>query len=140
MEMGFLEDPTEVESDVEVGLTPLIDVVFQLLVFFMLTSTFAAPALELVLPQLSGEPAAPEDTALLVEISEEGSIYLAGEPVGKEGIPDWLEAHLEKRPTLQSATLRVDAVTPYQRVLDVMHALSSSGIQEVHFIYEPVTP
>jgi len=140
MEMGFLEDPTEAESDVEVGLTPLIDVVFQLLVFFMLTSTFAAPALELVLPELSGDLGAPEDSALLVEISEEGAIYLDGEAVAVESLPGWLGAYLAERPSLPSATLRVDATTPYQRVLDVMHALSRNGIQEVHFVYEPGTP
>ena len=140
MEMGFLEDPTEAESDVEVGLTPLIDVVFQLLVFFMLTSTFAAPALDLVLPELSGDLDAPENTALLVEIPEGGELFLAGDAVALPNIPDWLGAYLQERPALQSATLRVDATTPYQRVLDVMHALSRNGIQEVHFVYEPVTP
>lgn len=138
MELGFLGDPTEGEGDVEVGLTPLIDVVFQLLVFFMLTSTFASPSLELVLPQLSGDLAAPESSSLRVEINAGGSVALEGEAVALERIPSWIGERLEGTPELKSASLRVDAATPYQRVLDVMQALSSNGIQEVHFIYEPV--
>lgn len=115
----------------EVGMTPLIDVVFQLLVFFMLTSTFVQPSLELNLPRLSQEQAiTEEDQSLRVEVSAEGSIHLNGEKVAS------LRKSVGSPPQKERARLFIDANTPYQKIAEVLRELGQAGVHQIQFVYE----
>ncbi len=68
----------------QVPLTPLIDVVFLLLVFFMLSSTFTrTESLELMLPKASSGQVASEGQLLQVYVSQDGSIFLGREKVNE---------------------------------------------------------
>jgi len=124
------------DTTVEIGLTPLIDVVFQLLVFFMVTSSFVAPSILLNLPQI--QAAATEDTsaAILVEIDEAGTIHIDGAAVTHETIHAAIAAaaKTKKQP---SVSLRADETTPYMVVSKTMEAVGEAGISTIHFIFEP---
>lgn len=135
MNAGFLNLDTIEEEEPSVGLMPLIDVVFQLLVFFMLTSTFASPALELVLPQISHEAEPAEATAWQVELNAEGLLAVEGAPVDGE-IEGALKRILSVDTERKNAALRADAAVPHGRVTEVLQALSSAGIEHVFFVYE----
>ena len=57
-------------------LTPMIDVVFQLLIFFMVTAVFAiTPGLDIKLPE-SEEPQAPEKENLFIVVDQDGNMKL----------------------------------------------------------------
>ena len=135
MSAGFLENMAPAESEVDIGLTPLIDVVFQLLVFFMLTSTFAAPALELMLPEVEAPVAQSEDSPLMVELDAEGQITVNGTPADQR-IAEVVRAVIAGQAEVPAASLRADRATPYERVTQVMHALSEAGIAQINFVYE----
>ncbi len=137
MNEDFLQDGMDPDESVEVGLTPLIDVVFQLLVFFMLTSSFTAPALQLLLPQLEAEDAGRVPEALLVEIEPAGGLYLNGQRLEREEIKAFVEGERQAEQSVEAAAIRADGKAPYERVLEVMQALSEAGIQQIHFVYEP---
>ena len=80
-----------------IGLTPLIDVVFILLVFFMLASSFLDwRAIDLQVPgsDLAG---ASMEGALLVQIRP-GGLRLSGEEVSLEALGARIERHLDLRP------------------------------------------
>lgn len=66
----------DLDQDAGIDLTPLIDVIFMLLIFFIMTTTFSKPVLDIVLPasETAEQPAerAPE---LIITVTAEGKIY-----------------------------------------------------------------
>ena len=66
---------------VELNMAPLIDIVFLLLLFFMLSSSFVRPAgIKITLPAARTAQTQPK-TALVISISEDSKIYLSGRKV-----------------------------------------------------------
>ena len=122
----------------DISVTPLIDVVFQLLVFFMLTSTFAAPALDLTLPQLNDNVSPSEPNAWSVEIDAMGTIMIEGTPASGDLTQQF--ANLAQSNEARTAVaLRADQATDHGIVLELMQALGDAGLSQVFFVYEPKT-
>ncbi len=107
-------------------IAPLIDIVFLLLVFFMLTSTFLVPeAIELELPESSSaEPV--ETTPVTVSLDDQGRLALNGEPIERERLRPALEALL-KRDADAPVTLKSDARTELQELLEIMDEIRAAG-------------
>ncbi|MEM9480690.1 MAG: biopolymer transporter ExbD [Verrucomicrobiota bacterium] len=64
----------------EIDLTPLVDVVFLLLIFFLVTSQFTQPTASLELP--AGRPGAkPDESAIRVELTSSGELFVNGDSV-----------------------------------------------------------
>ena len=72
------------KQKLSMDLAPLIDVVFQLLVFFMLTSTFANPAIKMVLPKAVSADAN-DRQLVVVSIDENQDIFIDDQPVTIDG-------------------------------------------------------
>ena len=73
------------EGELGIELTPLIDVVFLLLIFFMVSSTFKDEAqLALVLPESAADAASPNPQSIEVVISAEGLYHIGGELAGQD--------------------------------------------------------
>ena len=107
-------------------IAPLIDVVFLLLVFFMLTSTFLVPeAIELELPE-SASAGTTEVTPITVSLDGRGRLALNGEPVEPENLRPALAALLEQHPD-SAITLKSDAHTELQPLLRVMDEIRAAG-------------
>jgi biopolymer transport protein ExbD len=116
-------------------MTPLIDVVFQLIIFFMLSSTFVIQAgVPVNLPEKSeGDPVPLEARDLIVSIQADGggedglgTIYLEETPIAKDQLTATL-LELRQRPEYQSereplVLIRADGKVPTQRIIDVMEA------------------
>lgn len=107
-------------------IAPLIDIVFLLLVFFMLTSTFLRPeAIDLQLPEsASAEPS--EQTRISVVLDRDGRVLLNGDPVPLDRLRVSIEPLLEKGGD-QAITLKSDAHTRVQRLLKVMDEIRAAG-------------
>ena len=115
------------EFDTEVDLTPLIDVVFMLLLFFILASTFIQPALRVALPAAQSAAALDKDSERLVlSIDEGGSLHHADGPMAPDGLAEWLE----RRPD-RAVTLRVDRRAPFQSFIGVLDRLRLAGREDV---------
>ncbi|MFP4300674.1 MAG: ExbD/TolR family protein [Spirochaetaceae bacterium] len=115
------------QPQARVDLIPMIDVVFQLVVFFMLSSTLATTAgISLALP--SSETASEMVTSnFTVSIVSEERIYLNGEPFN---LPE-LEAELSESAgddASISAVVEADAGVPYQLVITVLDVLRRNGL------------
>ncbi len=107
-------------------IAPLIDIVFLLLVFFMLTSTFLVPeAIELQLPESSSADTA-EVTPITVLLDSNGRIALNDQPVELERLREVMERLLEKKPD-SPITLKSDAHTELQQLLRVMDEIRAAG-------------
>ncbi|WP_462321571.1 ExbD/TolR family protein [Halochromatium sp.] len=110
-----------------IGLTPLIDVVFILLLFFMLASSLTrlhAVALDAPKTQSASADLQP---ALLLRIQADGRLDLNGEPVTTETLTDRLRAQLQQTPDLRVWLQPADAV-PLQKTLQVFDQLAAAGV------------
>lgn len=88
-----MEFPRRARRRSAIDLTPLIDVVFQLLVFFILTSSFVQPSVRLDLPQGSVVDEA-ETRPVRLEVDARGAFYVDGEMVAEDDLEDALRAAL----------------------------------------------
>jgi biopolymer transport protein ExbD len=115
----------------EVNLTALIDVVFLLLIFFMVSTTFQRESeLKIELPEASGEAVEAPVEALEIIIDAQGRYFLRGEQVLNEQLPT-LKRAIEKALGDQKdppVIIRADARTPHQAVVRAMDAASQLGL------------
>ena len=104
------------EFDGEIDLTPLIDVVFILLIFFFVTSTFIRPSLPVNLAKAASAAASAErKEQLVITIDAEGALFNDAVPLTREDIPSLLNAH----PDL-GINLFVDRAAPFEAFLSVI--------------------
>ncbi len=128
----------------DINLTPLIDIVFLLLIFFMVSTTFSQDArLRLELPRADGVPAqAGERDMLELVVDAAGRFYVDSQAVsgtdtaavrralGAAAGPDSNRSEqAEHLPVL----IRADAKTPHQAVMTALDALGQLGMHRVAF-------
>jgi biopolymer transport protein ExbD len=121
----------------DINLAPLIDVVFLLLIFFMVSTTFNdSGRLRLELPTAQGEPARADEIELLeVVIDVSGRFYVADRQVQGTDANALMRAVREAvgtEPELP-ALITADAKTPHQAVMTALDALGRSGLRGVAF-------
>ena len=120
----------------EVELTPLIDVVFQLLVFFLLTSAFIHPGIVVELPDASSGDAA-EDATVSISIDDAGRIFLDEEPVSLGR----LETILASRAAVSTDT-RVaiwgDIDVRYGLFMEILDLCRVSGLTNVQLMVDRI--
>jgi len=115
-----------------ISLTPLIDVVFILLIFFMLASSFLDwRAIELAAPGRAVGGGSLEG-ALLVDLRADG-LRLAGEPVSLDQLASRVGARLAVRPG-QRVLLRPADGVPLQQAVTVLDRLAALGVTELALI------
>lgn len=128
-----LEDP-------ELNLTPLIDVVFCLIIFFVVTTTFDdRSALNIQLPTASPSEALPVGEPLQVQIDAEGRYFIAGSEVLRRDGAALREAleQIAGDDRERSVILRADARTPHQAVVTAMDALGAVGFTKLSIATVP---
>ena len=115
----------------ELNLTPLIDAVFLLLVFFMVTSVFVkATQLKVELPIASNYDKIDQEKKLNLLISAEGQLEFNSQLVSMGQLANVLE---DERLRSGSSTLIVtaDAQTPHGYVLDAMEMAVMAGVSKI---------
>lgn len=111
----------------QVPLTPLIDVVFLLLVFFMLSSTFTrTESLELMLPPSQGGGSADEGRLLQVYVARDGSLYLGRKAVNEQQLVASLSNAIEQFPDAGVLLLSGPRVS-VQQIVSVMDHIYMAG-------------
>ena len=116
-----------------VELIPLIDVVFQLVIFFMVSTTFIlTPGISLVLPQAkSSEPVAM--TRLVVSIVSRDEVYLNKDRYTVEGLNQKLaELTEEEREEIKTVVIEGDSNASYSLMIDVLDVLRINGFKGVN--------
>ncbi|MEM9301103.1 MAG: biopolymer transporter ExbD [Pseudomonadota bacterium] len=127
-------------ENLDINLTPLIDVVFLLLIFFMVTTTFERNArLKIDLPEASQDAVAEVSAPLEIAVSEEGRIYVNGNEVLSTDA-DALRAAIADAAgddREQQVTIRADARTAHQHVVTVMDAVGRLGFANLTIATTP---
>lgn len=122
---------TQNTEDIDLNLTPLIDVVFLLLIFFMVSTTFQKDAeLQLSLPEASQEPLPESAESLEIAINSRGQYFLDGRELTNNRL-ETLRAAISKLSRGKRdipLIIRADANTPHQAVVTAMDAAAQLGM------------
>ncbi len=131
--MNFQPKPRE---ELELDITPLIDVVFLLLIFFMVSTTFQHDSeLNITLPKASKEIAKAKPDAINVAIDNQSRIFINEKELLNSQISTIKEALYEIASNLEDAPLIIsaDEETPYQVVIRTMDAARQLGLVNITF-------
>jgi biopolymer transport protein ExbD len=113
----------QTKAQLEINLTPLIDVVFLLLIFFMVTTTFTKETrLTVDLPEAQGVAQEEQQEQLEITISADGKYAINGKALVNSN-PEILKAALVELSGGDSSlplVITADAVTPHQSVVTAM--------------------
>lgn len=124
-----------------INLTPMIDVVFLLIIFFLFSSHLAQreTSLPMELPTASStDPTRVEPPhQVLVNLMPEGQILLAGEAVDTEEFVRRLAQDRQRRATAIEVRIRADRHTPYGAVEPLLAACARAGVWQVTFAVVP---
>jgi len=117
-------------AQAEIQMTPLIDMVFILLIFFVVTTSFVSETgLDIQRPQSSSSETLPREN-IPVAIGADGRITVDGQRVGLLSIRPFLQKRLRMQPGL-AVVLVADKVVSVDRVVRVMDEIRGAGISEV---------
>ena len=111
------------------GLTPLIDVVFLLLIFFMLASRFEQESsipLSVRVATASASNTSSEDVGLRVDVDAQGQLQLDGQPIARAALGEALRG-AAGRPV----RIRPSAETTLQPIVDVLGIARTAGATRV---------
>jgi len=115
-------------------MTPMIDMVFLLLIFFLLTSVFRIPAVETDLPgSVTATTVKPEE--FIISVKENGDIYFNKNKVGKERLQELVSACLAGR-DVRDVTIASDRGVSFDRIIEVMDVAKMAGADSVSFLTE----
>jgi len=118
-------------------LTPLIDVVFQLLIFFMLTTTFLNLESRVKVNLPTGDFAAAEPTNnITVTITENNTIYFNGKLIDPLKITENVVSELKKDPQ-GVVVLEADQNVLHGKVIRVMDLIKKGGAEKIAIATKP---
>ncbi|WP_348918712.1 ExbD/TolR family protein [Adonisia turfae] len=118
--LRFMHLPPDEESRLTINIVPMIDVVFAILAFFILSTLYLtrAEGLPVTLPTATTS-VSQDEAALTLTITAEGALFLGDEPVTLEALPADVQALIAPgQPAM--VTIRADAATPHGQVVAVM--------------------
>lgn len=126
---------------VRLDMTPLIDVVFLLLTFFIFAMVLMvrADVLSIVLPKVGTGVSATERGEVLVTLDAQGGVLVDGEPTPPADVGGRLKAILAEREGAV-VLLAADARAPAGGLIELADALVEAGVKEFSIIGTPAGP
>ncbi len=135
---GIRVTGSDLGASAALPLTALIDVIFLVVIFFMINAAFAVTSqIPVELPDEPGD-AISGSRAVVVTIDAAGLIYVNEQPVYVEELVDVLGARREQDPDL-AVFVSADAALPYQILIDVLGAVRASGVTALSLVTDPAS-
>ncbi|MGQ9669372.1 MAG: ExbD/TolR family protein [Desulfosoma sp.] len=124
---------------VQTPLTSLIDIVFLLLIYFLLTTNFLTEeGIRVQLPQ-AVSTVQQEDQELIVTLSPEGDVYLGAKALSLENLLVIVHQRLEADPQT-AVVLKADRSLVLDRVVQVMDTIKAAGAARLRLATERPSP
>lgn len=118
-------------EEIDLNMTPLIDVVFLLLIFFMVSTTFQKETqLKLQLPQASEQSPTDDPRSIEVVVNSQGKYFINGRQLGDNGVVTIRNAinRMARGNKDTPLVIRADAMAPHQSVITAMDAAGQLGM------------
>lgn len=125
-------DARPTSSDIAIDLTPVIDMVFNLLIFFLVATSFhqTEREMKIVLPQASAAgPISAMLKEIIVNVDADGRTIVSGRTIAAEDLRTLVKEAVAVNPE-QKVTVRGDRTTAYANVVAVLDICKGSGVQE----------
>ena len=123
--------PNREKEQLDVNITPLIDVVFLLLIFFMVSTTFDRQAqLKVKLPEASATAEQQQTESIFLAIDAKGQYYINDKQLVNTTIKTLKQALVKTMNENKeiAVILKADANTPHQAVVTAMDAAAQVGL------------
>lgn len=129
MKSGLMKKKDAEEAG-EIDLTPMLDVVFILLIFFIVTSVFVTEAgIDVTKPEASTADSQKGDL-ILIAVGEQGDIWMDGDLIDPRFIRSRFELRLADAPN-SSVVIQADQNADNERVLQILAAAREASIESV---------
>jgi len=122
----------EPDNGIAIELTPLIDMVFLLLIFFLVATTFHQTEREMQIALPAAASAGPISTALreiVINVDQDGQIIVSGRRIEPEDLQALVTEAIAANPE-QKVTVRGDRTTAYANIVRVLDICKGAGVQE----------
>lgn len=118
-------------AELVVDITPLIDIIFQLVLFFMVSTTFVTtPGIEVELPRSSSDVILREKAEVRVWVTAEGSVLVDEQPVDWAGLEGAFRRAMQED-TATLVVIKADKSVGHGRVVAVMDLARSMGLSNL---------
>ena len=118
------------EEEAQLSMTPLIDCVLLLLIFYVVTTSFVDREIQLQLPESQSSAVPDEKKKYTVELGVNGEIALNGERTTIERF-DQVIGREAKKDAIKAVEIRADRAVIHGRVVEVMGIVKKHGVDNV---------
>ncbi len=126
-----------ISKKLSLDITPLIDVIFLLLIFFMVSTTFiTSPGIHVNLPQGSSKAKTDKPESLEVVITEKHKYFLNGKAIKRDRLKTAL-ATAQKKTSFKQLIIRADGKVRHEEVVYVMDTAKQVGLQKLSIAIKP---
>jgi len=128
---------SHIKKGLSIDLAPLVDMIFLLLIFFLLTSSFLQPAIKINLPS-SQSKEMPKQQPIIITVDANQNIYVNLEKVSLGTLKEKIEQKITETGT-RAVTFRGDSVIPYELFLKIADINKRAGAKDLHLAHKPET-
>ncbi len=123
-------------EETRVDVTPLIDIIFQLVLFFMVSTTFiTAPGIQVDLPRSSAQQILQDTSDVNIWMTNDGEVFVDEVPVDWATLDEKLSAASADTQTL--VIIKADTNVEHGRVVRVMDLARSKGLNRLAIATDP---
>ena len=123
------------EEELVVNITSLIDVIFILLIFFMVSTQFKRSSLPLDLPR-SEDATQERNTTKVLAVSAD-RMELDGESVTLEALESTLSSMYAHEPEL-ALSLECERTVEFEKIVQILTKIQAAGISRIGIVHEPL--
>lgn len=122
------------EEELSINITSMIDVIFILLIFFMVSTQFKKNSLPLNLPKTDNTTKEEDNTLKVLSVSKD-EIQFDGISLSLEELDKTLSEYAEKMPDM-AVSLECERTVDFERVVQILTKLQNAGISRIGIIHE----
>lgn len=120
-----------------IDVTPMIDIVFQLVLFFMVSTTFVqSPGFEVDLPRSSAQAVITDDKDLNIWMTADGAVYVDESPVSLDSLRRTFETRARANPNTL-VIIKADTGVSHGRVVAIMDMARAKGLSRLAIATDP---
>jgi biopolymer transport protein TolR len=139
MAFGRLDRSQGAQPMSDINMTPLIDVMLVLVVIFIITAPLLASSIKLDLPKTDAARAGDAPQSVTVVVDAAGQTYLKDQAIALDELARQLTLTAQANAQTE-VLLRADKTVPYGRIVEVMGAAQTAGLNRIGFVADTPAP